>query len=182
MRNMLKLKTTNPPNQIPSLSRYLSSYHLGFTLIELMIVIVILSIIALIAIPSYQAQIRKSSASKAEQEMQKIAESLERYKSKNFTYRKFDINTVFGTTGLTQVPIPIGSSGTSTKYNIYIKGLKSDGGEVALTSSDVRDWALIASSTDNLNYNYLMTSKGLRCKAPGTVTVSGCSGSGATSW
>ncbi len=179
---MLKLKTTNPPNQMPSLTRYLNCHNLGFTLIELMVVVVILSIIALIAIPSYQAQIRKSNASKAEQEMQKIAESLERYKSKNFTYRKFDINTVFGTTDLTQVAIPMGSNGTSTKYNIVLKGLKSDGSEVALTSSDVRDWALIASSTDNLNYNYLMTSKGLRCKTLGTVTVSGCTGSGATSW
>lgn len=179
---MLKLKTTNPPKQIPSSARYLHGYKLGFTLIELMVVIVILSIVALIAIPSYQAQIRKSRASQVEQEIQKIAENLERYKSKNFTYRKFDINTVYGTTGLSQIAVPIGSSGTSTKYNIVLKGLKSDGSEVALNSSDVRDWAMIATSTDNLNYSYLMTSKGVRCKALGAVTIAGCTGSEVKSW
>lgn len=54
----------------------------GFTLIELMVVIVIITIFAVIAIPSYQQYARKADASAAEQEIQKVAEQLERFKSK----------------------------------------------------------------------------------------------------
>ena len=59
----------------------------GFTLIELMIVLVIVAIFAAIAIPSYQEYARRADVSMVQQEMQKIAEQLERHKSKNFTYR-----------------------------------------------------------------------------------------------
>ena len=47
--------------------------QLGFTLIELMVVVAIIAIIAAIAFPSYQAYTRRSSESLAQQEMQKIA-------------------------------------------------------------------------------------------------------------
>ena len=40
----------------------------GFTLIELMVVVVIVAIFAAIAIPSYQAQVRKAQAAQAQQE------------------------------------------------------------------------------------------------------------------
>lgn len=63
----------------------------GFTLIELMIVVVIGSILLAIAIPSYQAYIRKAHLSKAQQEMLKLADQLERHKSKNFSYKGFEI-------------------------------------------------------------------------------------------
>ena len=62
----------------------------GFTLIELMVVVVILAIIAAIALPSYSAYTRKAAVSQAEQEVQKIAEQLERHKSRNFSYKGFD--------------------------------------------------------------------------------------------
>ena len=68
----------------------------GFTLIELMVVIVIITIFAVIAIPSYQQYARKADASAAEQEIQKVAEQLERFKSKNFTYRCFDPKYIYG--------------------------------------------------------------------------------------
>lgn len=69
----------------------------GFTLIELMIVIVIMAIFAAIAIPSYQTYMRKGEESKAMQEMLRISQELERYKSKNFNYQGFasGANTAF---------------------------------------------------------------------------------------
>jgi len=62
----------------------------GFTLIELMAVVVIVAIFAAIAIPSYQAYTRKAIAAQAQQEIQRLAEQLERHKGKNFSYLNFD--------------------------------------------------------------------------------------------
>lgn len=61
----------------------------GFTLIELMIVVVMIAVLAAIAYPSYQQYILRSNASLAEAEMQRIAQDLERYKSRNFSYRLY---------------------------------------------------------------------------------------------
>jgi len=62
----------------------------GFTLIELMVVVAIVAILAMIAIPSYQTHTRKAIAGQAQQEIQKLAEQLERHKGKNFSYLGFD--------------------------------------------------------------------------------------------
>lgn len=64
----------------------------GFTLIELMIVVVVSSILLTIAIPSYQSYVRKGHLSQAQQEILKLADQLERHKAKNFSYKGFDIS------------------------------------------------------------------------------------------
>jgi len=68
----------------------------GFTLIELMLVLVLIAIFMVIAIPSYQEYVRRADASAVQQEMQKIAEQLARHKAKNFTYRGFDPAYIYG--------------------------------------------------------------------------------------
>ncbi len=160
--------------------------QVGFTLIELMVVIFILSIIAAVGIPSYQDQVRKGVASSAEQEMQKIAEQLERYKAKNFTYRKFDPNYIYSTDAnapsLTEIILPLNATGSAIKYKITIRDLQDTTKPLTDNSAAGRGWSIQALAVnDPKNYNFLMTSQGLRCKNTSNITYTSC-GSNSSAW
>jgi len=58
----------------------------GFTLIELMVVVIVIAILAAIAIPSYLNQTRKSRRNAAEAAIQQIALLEERYRADNSGY------------------------------------------------------------------------------------------------
>ncbi|MFB1010186.1 MAG: type IV pilin protein, partial [Thiopseudomonas sp.] len=58
----------------------------GFTLIEIMIVIVILGVIAAIALPSYQDHVRRANRSEGMAFLQDVAARQERYFAQNNTY------------------------------------------------------------------------------------------------
>lgn len=60
--------------------------HTGFTLIELMVTVIILGIIAAIALPSYQEQVRKTRRVNAQSDLLELASYMERYYTENFTY------------------------------------------------------------------------------------------------
>lgn len=145
------------------------SRSLGFTLIELMVVVIIIAIFAAIAIPSYQNFIRRSTTAQAQQEIQRIVTLLERNKSRNFNYL-----------GFTMTPnpfvIPTGSTGDSVKYTITVM----DGTDSSKALTDPRvagqDYIIIALSTDAKNFSYVFSSIGLRCKKLGKTISYDCSG------
>ncbi len=153
------------------------TYSLGFTLIELMIVVVIVAIFAAVAIPSYQAYVLRADASRAQQQMQQIAVQLSRQKSRNFNY--IGLSTV----ATTPVILPVGATGSAIKYRITVR----DGDDTTKTLTDPtalgQNWVIRAEASDPNNFTYLFTSNGLRCKnkATSNVTYITC-GTGAEPW
>lgn len=62
----------------------------GFTLIELMIVVVIIGIIAAIAYPSYQDSVRKARRADAQSQMMELASFMERFYTENNQYHQIN--------------------------------------------------------------------------------------------
>ena len=61
----------------------------GFTLVELMAVVVIVAIFAAIAIPSYERYIARSYQAKAQAELLMLSERLESYRGRQLNYAGF---------------------------------------------------------------------------------------------
>ena len=61
----------------------------GFTLIELMIAVAIVGILAAIAYPSYQEQVRKGRRADAMAQLVTLAQAYERFYTSNNTYDRF---------------------------------------------------------------------------------------------
>lgn len=145
----------------------------GFTLIELMIVIIVVTILAAIAIPSYQEFTRRAEASKVNQEMLKISQELERHKSRNFTYLGFS-------KGVTAYTVP------NTNYTITI--IDGTSGTTALTATTAvgQKWSMKANSNDSYSnkFNFILNSDGFKCKNKSftVMTYSSCGTGGVSGW
>lgn len=126
----------------------------GFTLIELMVVVVVVAILAAIAIPSYQQYIRRGHLAQAQQEMLKLAEQLERHKAKNFSYKGFDaaylytdkagtLSTNFNSSDQ-ELKLPLDTANPSYKISIIgfysVKELdeKDDDGNVVVKDYEIK--------------------------------------------
>ena len=83
----------------------------GFTLVEIMVVVLVLGILAAIALPSYLNQVRKSRRSEIEGYMQQIALLEERYRADCWTYS--------GSFGTYSCPAPAGGVSGPLGNNPY---------------------------------------------------------------
>lgn len=161
----------------------------GFTLLELMIAVVVVSLLTAIALPSYQAYARKSTTSTAQQEMLRLAEQLERHRARNFTYKNFNPKFLYPnvTTDLTEVYVPGGVQTAQSKYKIELRD-NSEAATKNLTANDALGyrWSMKAyplDASDNHSYRLLLTSTGTKCMNTVTSRVSYTScGTGAKEW
>lgn len=81
----------------------------GFSLIELMIVLLIAAILASVALPAYQNQVRKSKRAEGTAQLLQIMQLQERWKSENGTY-----------TGTMGDLLATGSASERGYYNVVI--------------------------------------------------------------
>lgn len=110
----------------------------GFSLIELMIVVLIIGILAAVAIPAYQDTVRKSNRADAQGALQQFRQAMERHYSKRYTYE--GAANGGGNTGMPQVfseKSPI--DGSQVKYNLTID--EADNNTFTLRATPVGDQA-----------------------------------------
>lgn len=155
----------------------LQSKSAGFTLIELMVVVVIVAIFAAIAIPSYETYIARAHKSKAQSEMLKVAERLENYKGKQLSYAGYIPEHQTSTKG--EINIPYDSA---SNYDYQIKIVDINDSTKALEDSTIgQGWKMIATPNQSKgnalrkSEYLLLDSRGLKCMTKDTLTVSSVS-------
>lgn len=162
----------------------------GFTLIELMVVLVMVAVLSAIAIPGYQNYSRRADLADVQKEVLSIALQLERYKSRNFSYAGFDptflyANKVTVTDSKATLSFPPGSVGNAKKYTIELIDLDKKIGLTAPTA-DGRNWGITAiknsTTSQAKNYDLLITSTGLKCMTKvSSIELTSYTGCGAKS-
>jgi len=103
----------------------------GFTLIELMVVVIVIAVLAAIALPSYLNQVRKSRRSQVEGAMQQIALMQERFRadctqySTGFSFAcptgtppTFPALTTFYTQAYYNITMPVPTATATIAYSI----------------------------------------------------------------
>lgn len=83
----------------------------GFTLVELMITVVIIGILAAVAVPIYQSQVKRAKASEADAALGTIRTALRVYYAENLVYP-----TAKKATAVTGIGIDISASDLKGKY------------------------------------------------------------------
>src|SRR5512138_3670893 len=98
----------------------------GFTLIELMIVVAVMTVIALVALPSYQDSVRKSRRADAMGALTQLQQAQERYRGQNPTYASAMASA--------PTPTPWPSQSPEKHYDLTIDAFSSTGYTMSATA------------------------------------------------
>jgi type IV pilus assembly protein PilE len=132
----------------------------GFTLIELMIVVVIIAILAAIAIPSYQDYIRRGQASEAGAFLSDYRVKMEQYYQDNKGYG--------GAACADAAPVPAWAAFGVAKFFTYTCALTGGGAGYTITAT--------GSSGSVVGYAYTINQSGVQATTSfkGAVTNNAC--------
>jgi type IV pilus assembly protein PilE len=151
----------------------------GFTLVELMVVILVIAILASIAVPTYQSQIRKSRRTDAKAAVLDLASREEKYFSLNNTYTNSSANLGYAGANATISQQPVGNgyyqmnvclgtatNSTSTTTFCAAAGATATGSSYVIAavpvtgSSQLKDTSCQYFAVDNTGTQYASNSAG----------------------